>query len=67
VLARYTGPFLGRALRSAAHPVLGGSSATGALDLWGIDGAERWSQGGLVRGTCAPLWRAPASRDLPAL
>jgi hypothetical protein len=49
VLARYTRPFLGRALRSAAHPVLGGRAAAPALDTWGIEGAEEWTDGGLVR------------------
>jgi hypothetical protein len=49
VLAKYTRPFLGRAFRSAAHPVFMGSAASNALDLWGIEGAERWTTGGLVR------------------
>jgi hypothetical protein len=49
VLARYTEPFLGRALRSAAHPVLYGFAGRDALDLWGIEGAERWNQGAAVR------------------
>ena len=49
VLARYTGPFLGAALRSAAHPVVIGQAAAGALDLWGIEGAREWTGGGLVR------------------
>jgi hypothetical protein len=49
VLARYTRPFLGRAFRSAAHPVLFGSAAARAVDHWGIEGAEAWSTGGIVR------------------
>lgn len=49
VLARYTMPFLGLALRSAAHPVLMGRAAAPAIDIWGIEGAHEWSQGGLVR------------------
>ncbi len=49
VLARYTQPFLGRALLSAAHPVMLGQAAAPALDLWGIKGAESWSTGALVR------------------
>jgi len=49
VLAQYTRPFLGRALRSAAHPVLIGSATSPAVDLWGIEGAETWSTGGVVR------------------
>lgn len=49
VLARYTEPFLGKALLSAAHPVMLGWAAAPAIDLWGIEGAEHWDQGGLVR------------------
>lgn len=49
VLAKYTQPFLGRALRSAAHPVLLGTAAAPAMDVWGIEGAEVWDQGGLIR------------------
>ena len=49
VLARYTVPFQGLALRNAAHPVFLGTAASGALDLWGIEGAEQWSMAGLVR------------------
>lgn len=49
VLAKYTRPFLGHALLSAAHPVMLGSAAAPALDLWGIEDADAWSSGGLVR------------------
>ena len=49
VMAKYTRPFLAQALRNAAHPVLLGSAAAPALDLWGIDGASEWTTGGLVR------------------
>lgn len=49
VLERYTRPFLGSGLRSATHPVLFGWAAAEALDLWGIEGAERWSNAGVVR------------------
>ena len=49
VMARYTEPFLGKALGSAAHPVLLGSATAPPVDLWGIEGAEEWSDGGLVR------------------
>lgn len=49
VVAKYTVPFLGRALRSAAHPVMMGTAAAPAMDIWGIGGADTWSQGGLVR------------------
>ena len=49
VMARYTEPFLGKALRSAAHPVMYGTAASDAIDLWGIEGADQWTAGGLVR------------------
>ncbi len=49
VLAKYTAPFLGRAVLSAAHPVMLGQAAAPAIDIWGIEGANDWDQGGLVR------------------
>ena len=49
VLSRYTQPFMGRALRSGAHPVFLGSAAAPALDLWGIEGASDWTMAGLIR------------------
>jgi len=49
VVAKYTAPFLGRALLSAAHPVMLGFAASPAIDLWGIEDARHWDQGGLVR------------------
>jgi hypothetical protein len=49
VLGRYTRPFLGAAARSAAHPVLFGWAAAGALDLRGIDRAESWTNAGVIR------------------
>jgi hypothetical protein len=49
VLSRYTKPFLGAAARSAAHPVLFGWAAAGALDHWGIDRAENWTNAGVIR------------------
>ncbi|MBW2241100.1 MAG: DUF2236 domain-containing protein [Deltaproteobacteria bacterium] len=49
VLRKYTGPFMGRALRSAAHPVLFGTAAAPAVDVWGIEGADDWSAGGVIR------------------
>jgi len=33
----------------ACHPVTFGNSAAGALDVWGISGAERWTQGAMMR------------------
>lgn len=49
VMERYTAPFFARALRTAAHPILMGRAASPAVDLWGIEGAEVWDMGGLVR------------------
>ncbi len=49
VMARYATPFMAKAMQSAAHPVLLGSAASVALDLWGIDGADRWTTGAVVR------------------
>ncbi len=49
VMARYSEPFLGRALLSAAHPVMFGTAAAPAMDLWGIEGAHDWTAGALVR------------------
>jgi hypothetical protein len=49
VMARYVRPFMAQAMQSAAHPVLMGSAASLALDLWGIEGAESWTTGGVVR------------------
>lgn len=48
-LRRYGEPFFRLAAPKATHPVMIGAAAAGALDLWGIDGAEHWDQGALVR------------------
>ncbi len=48
-LARYGGPFFQLAAPDAAHPVMIGSAAAQALDLWGIEGGAVWHQGALVR------------------
>ena len=49
VVAKYTAPFLGQAFLSAAHPVMLGFAPAPAIDLWGLEGARNWDQGGLVR------------------
>jgi hypothetical protein len=49
MLRRYSRPFLSRAILTASHPIFLGSAAAPALDVWGIEGAERWDSGGLVR------------------
>ncbi len=49
VVNRYAEPFFAKALRRAAHPVMGGVAANTALDIWGIEGGENWDTGLLVR------------------
>ena len=49
VMSRYMAYMWPQLLRRACHPVLGGSAAAVALDVWGIEKAERWSQAGLMR------------------
>lgn len=36
-------------LKRACHPVIAGGAVGPALDVWGIEGAEDWSQAGLIR------------------
>lgn len=49
VIERYARPFFTLAIAHASHPVLSGSSAAPALDIWGIEGGDEWDQGVLVR------------------
>ena len=49
VVNRYAEPFFAKAFLRAAHPVFTGSAAAPALDIWGIEGAEDWDEGLLVR------------------
>jgi hypothetical protein len=49
VMRRYVAPFMGRAIRSAAHPIFIGEAAAPALDRWGADGMGSWDSGGIVR------------------
>ena len=49
VVDRYAEPFFQEALIRASHPVAGGVAASGALDIWGIEGADGWESGLLVR------------------
>ena len=49
VLGRYMAHMWPELLKRACHPVLMGQAAADALDLWGIEGAERWDQAGLMR------------------
>jgi len=54
--AKYLAAGGGMAMRNATHPILGGTAAADAIDVWGIEGAARWDQGVLIR------WRS--RRDL---
>lgn len=49
VLDRYSTPFMSKALMRAGHPVMLGFSAGKAIDLWGLEGADNWDQGALIR------------------
>ena len=49
VISRYTAPFMRAAVQRASHPIFYGWAAAGAVDLWGIEGAEDWTNAGLVR------------------
>ena len=48
-MARYTQPFFKRMMPRATHPVVLGSAAHRAIDIWGIEGAEDWTAFGMVR------------------
>lgn len=49
ILGRYMDYMWPALLRRACHPVLMGRAAAASLDVFGIEGAERWSQAGLMR------------------
>ena len=49
VIAHYTRPFFARMAPRATHPVVLGSAAHRAIDLWGIEDAEGWTHFGMVR------------------
>ena len=49
VLDRYMEYMWPALLRRACHPVLFGTAAADALDLWGIEGADTWTTVGLMR------------------
>jgi hypothetical protein len=49
VMSKYTTPFMAKAMRNGAHPVFYGNAAAPAMDIWGIEGANDWTTGGLVR------------------
>jgi hypothetical protein len=49
VLGRYMEYMWPALLRRACHPVLAGGAVAGALEVWGLENAERWSTAGLMR------------------
>jgi hypothetical protein len=49
IMNLYSKPFFERAVWNAAHPVMMGTAASEALDIWGIEDAEHWDMGLLVR------------------
>jgi hypothetical protein len=49
VLDKYMEYMLPALLRRACHPVLFGQAAATSLDVWGIEGAERWTTAGMMR------------------
>ena len=49
VLGRYMAHMWPELLKRACHPVMMGIAATDALDVWGIEGADHWSQVGMMR------------------
>ncbi len=48
-LDRYMAHMTPALLARASHPVLGGEAAASAIEVWGLEGAERWSMVGVVR------------------
>lgn len=49
VLGRYMAYMWPALLQRASHPVLAGPAVTESLEVWGIDGAEQWTDAGLMR------------------
>ena len=66
-LDRYMAHMYPAMFARAGHPVLAGPVVGGALDIWGIDGAEHWTMVGLVRyrsrRDMAEIATAPAFAD----
>lgn len=48
-LDRYMAHMYPALFRRACHPVIGGPTVGNALDIWGMENADRWSMVGLVR------------------
>lgn len=49
LMNRYMEHMYPELLKRASHPVLFGSATSPALDIWGIEGADRWTTVGLMR------------------
>ena len=49
VLNRYMAYMWPALLRRACHPILMGQAVAPAMDVWGIENAERWTTAGLMR------------------
>lgn len=49
LMARYMQHMFPQLLKRACHPVIMGSAVHNAIDLVGIEGAEQWTAGALVR------------------
>lgn len=49
LMSRYMEYMWPELLKRASHPVVMGTSAAPAMDIWGIENAEDWSSVGLVR------------------
>ena len=49
VLGRYMAYMWPALIQRASHPVLAGASVAPSLEVWGIEGAERWTNAGMMR------------------
>lgn len=49
LLAHYMEHMYAQLLRRACHPVIAGPAVHNAMDITGIEGAEHWTQGALMR------------------
>ncbi len=48
-MGRYMAYMTPALTRRACHPVIGGQAAAEALDIWGIEGASKWTMGAMMR------------------
>ena len=49
VMGRYMEHMWPELLKRACHPVMMGTAAAAAMDVWGIEGADEWTQAGFMR------------------